>query len=207
MKAHKLCVKTQNSAKIHLTTKITIYFQNFSSGSRQNNTPYLHACNSGWESWEGPHLDILSRGPRVPSYATACNNIFLTFSTQLNETLDLLCTCDDVCHHLSKYTIVVVSLVSRHGSGQDQQTPIQSVATFLFDRSSFDLGDCSRRTSSIDYIILIQQVLTIIEWGWWWRRLMMTTSRFQVAWPQGRPSYNTSTVVPRMVWQKYEWLY
>ena len=46
-------------------------FQRRHRDSRHNNAPYLHACNRGWDLWEGLHLDILSRGPRVPSYATA----------------------------------------------------------------------------------------------------------------------------------------
>ena len=70
----KNCVQTPNCAKKSPTAKITIYFQHFSRGdSRHNKTPYLHAFNRRWDYWEGPYLDILSKGPRVPSYATGCN--------------------------------------------------------------------------------------------------------------------------------------
>ena len=82
----KNCVQTPNCEKI--TYDKNNYFQNFSTrgDSRHNNVQYLHACNRGWDLWEGPHLDILSRGPRVPSYATA-GPLYLCLLAMLRKTL------------------------------------------------------------------------------------------------------------------------
>ena len=64
------------------TTEITIYFQNFSRAysrvSRHDNTSF-GTSNREWNSWPtiyGAPLDILSRSPRVPSYATGPPTLF-----------------------------------------------------------------------------------------------------------------------------------
>ena len=78
-KAQKFCVRTQNCAKKSLTTNINICVQNFPGGTID--TPSTTMYNMGWDSREGPHLDILTRGPRIPKTPlTKLHNFKLEFS-------------------------------------------------------------------------------------------------------------------------------
>ena len=78
MKAQKSCPNSKLSKKIAQDKKITIYFQNFSRDDSRQTTPRtsMHVTGDGTYG-KSPHQDILSRGPRVPSYATVDHTMLL----------------------------------------------------------------------------------------------------------------------------------
>ena len=72
-----MCLSSEFCKINHLRTKQISMFQTFLGATVDTTThrTSMHNRIAGDETvethvWEGPHLDILSRGPRVPSYAT-----------------------------------------------------------------------------------------------------------------------------------------